>query len=888
VRATQSHIPTSSKELPAVKLLDDQLSPASAPALADPGPGAALSAPAPSDRGTAESLAERLAGILASVAQRDDVPPDAHFFTDLGADSMVMAKFCARVRKQADLPPVSMKEVYGNPTINALAAAIGGPPLEQAEPSPVLLSVPDEPAPADARTWEHVLCGALQFLVYVSYSTVMAVLAVVGYTWIFPEAGPGSMHWVDLGMSFLEIYLRSVVFAASTFVVLSLLPVAAKWLIIGRWRPHEIRIWSLGYVRFWTVRFLVRISPLALVSGSPLTVLYLRMMGAKVGRNVTILTTRLPVCTDLLTIGEGTVVNKDVIASGYRAHGGVIQVGGVTLGRDVSIGEGCVLDINTSMGDGSQMGHRSSLLTGQAVPAGESWHGSPAVRCDVDYRAVAPAPYRPWRRAAFAAWELSGLLGLRVQVSLVIAFVVLSVPRVASLLESEPFAFSSWTFYADAVAFAGLAVLGGLVVALGLATTVPRLLQRLVVPGQVYPLYGVHYMAHRTIGRMTNRVSLTWLAGDSSLVVGYVRAIGYRMTQVQQTGSNFGSAFKHDNPFLSGVGTGTMIADGVSFMNADYSANTFQVRRADIGRHSFLGNFVLYPADAKVGDNCLLATKVMVPIDGPVRHGVGLLGSPPFEIPRSVLRDHLPDQEMTHAEFASRLAAKDRHNIHTLVLGLSARWFTATLAMLVTLVALELSDTLGFLALTLAFLVSFMIGVFVPALVERSTTGFRPQQPLFCSIYDVRFWKHERFWKLVAGGRMMSVLDGTPFKPLVWRLLGADVGKRVFDDGCGIPERTLVTIGSRCSLNAGSMIQCHSQEDGAFKSDRITIGDDCTVGVGAVVHYGATLEDGAVVAADSFVMKGEVITRGALWGGNPAREVRTPSPSPSPVERTSR
>ena len=36
---------------------------------------------------------------------------------------------------------------------------------------------------------------------------------------------------------------------------------------------------------------------------------------------------------------------------------------------------------------------------------------------------------------------------------------------------------------------------------------------------------------------------------------------------------------------------------------------------------------------------CLLGTKTMIPIDGPVRENVGLLGSPAFEIPRMVERD---------------------------------------------------------------------------------------------------------------------------------------------------------------------------------------------------------------------------------------------------------
>ena len=55
-------------------------------------------------------------------------------------------------------------------------------------------------------------------------------------------------------------------------------------------------------------------------------------------------------------------------------------------------------------------------------------------------------------------------------------------------------------------------------------------------------------------------------------------------------------------------------------------------------------------------------------------------------------------------------------------------------------------------------------------------------------------------------------------------------------------EKTLVTIGDDCTLNAGSIIQPHSQEDGTFKSDRIAIGAGCTLGIGSLVHYG--VDDG--------------------------------------------
>ena len=96
----------------------------------------------------------------------------------------------------------------------------------------------------------------------------------------------------------------------------------------------------------------------------------------------------MPIATDLLTIGEGTVLRKDVSDRGYRGHAGVIQTGSLALGKNVMVGEMSVFDINTSMGDDSQLGHASSLHAGQAVPDGERWHGSPAQPTTVNYRTV--------------------------------------------------------------------------------------------------------------------------------------------------------------------------------------------------------------------------------------------------------------------------------------------------------------------------------------------------------------------------------------------------------------------------------------------------------------------------------------------------------------------
>src|SRR5437773_4207579 len=90
------------------------------------------------DRGSAATTGAEtvFAELLADVLRVDRVSVDSHFFDDLGADSLVMAHFCARVRKRGNLPSVSMKDVYEHPTIRSLAAALADAAPSSAE-SPV-------------------------------------------------------------------------------------------------------------------------------------------------------------------------------------------------------------------------------------------------------------------------------------------------------------------------------------------------------------------------------------------------------------------------------------------------------------------------------------------------------------------------------------------------------------------------------------------------------------------------------------------------------------------------------------------------------------------------------------------------------------------------------
>ncbi|MGW2088526.1 Pls/PosA family non-ribosomal peptide synthetase [Streptomyces sp. NPDC001880] len=816
--------------------------------------------------GPETSIEKNLAEVLADVMCVERVSIDGHFFDDLGANSLVMAHFCARVRKRDDLPSASMKDIYRHPTIRSLATGLASAaPVEPSLPAPAEVVTP-------VSTVRYAVCGTLQFLLFLGYSFLAGLVADRGYA------------WVSAGSGVIDVYLRSFVFGGIVFVGLCTFPIAAKWLLIGRWKSCEFPVWGLTYLRFWTVKVLIHANPMILFVGNPLYVLYLRALGARIGKGVTILSRSVPVCTDLLTVGAGTVIRKDSFFRCYRAHAGRIQTGRVTLGRDVFIGEMTVIDIDTSMGDGAQLGHTSTLYSGQAVPDGQCWHGSPAQLTQHDYLRVGPAACGTLRRAGFGLITVLQLLFLYVPLTVGGAYMLVSlVPALHDRLGPGTAGLTSPDLLIDALVLSLLLFFGLLVVGLAVMLTVPRLLNLVVQPDKVYPLYGFHYSVHRAIGRMTNIKFFAWLFGDSSYIVHYLRSIGYDLSRVEQTGSNFGTEVQHETPFLCSVGSGTMVADGLSVINADYSSTSFRVSRASIGSYNFLGNNIAYPSGARTGANCLLATKVMVPLEGEVREGVGLLGSPCFEIPRSVERDSRFDHLRTGDELHRRLAAKNRYNIRSMVFFLLVRWLHFFVLTMFGLANAELYDSYGhvLIAAFLVFSLGFTAVYFV--LVERGIAAFRSLQPRVCSIYDPYFWWHERLWKVPDN--YLDVFNGTPFKNVIWRMLGVRIGSRVFDDGCYVTERTLTTIGNDCTLNAGSKIQCHSQEDGTFKSDRSTLEAGCTIGVGAHVHYGVTMGTGAVLAPDSFLMKGEEVPEYARWGGNPATEMRDAPDQPAALTR---
>ena len=160
------------------------------------------------------------------------------------------------------------------------------------------------------------------------------------------------------------------------------------------------------------------------------------------------------------------------------------------------------------------------------------------------------------------------------------------------------------------------------------------------------------------------------------------------------------------------------------------------------------------------------------------------------------------------------------------------------------------------------------------ALLERASLGFKPLRPKLVSIYDPYFWSHERHWKL-SDSPIMTLFKGTPFKNVISRLLGVKIGRKVYDDGCSITERTLIEIGDYCQPQRG-LPSCRRIRSRKACSSPTTSGSAAAArsGAAAFVHYGVTMGDH--VGARRRLLPDEGRGPGAAhqWRGNPAKTVR--------------
>lgn len=177
----------------------------------------------------------------------------------------------------------------------------------------------------------------------------------------------------------MTLLLLPVVFTASCGTV-TLLVVAAKWIVMGRYRPFEQPFWSALVWRLELVNALFEFlaTPIGLeaLRGTPLLPWYLRLLGARVGRRVYIDSTGF-LEFDLISIGDRSILNHDCILQTHLFEDRVLKASGLRVGADCEIGAQSVVLYGAEMQDQARLGPLSLVMKGEVLPAGKVWVGSP-------------------------------------------------------------------------------------------------------------------------------------------------------------------------------------------------------------------------------------------------------------------------------------------------------------------------------------------------------------------------------------------------------------------------------------------------------------------------------------------------------------------------------
>ncbi|KAF5361772.1 hypothetical protein D9756_002164 [Leucocoprinus leucothites] len=201
-----------------------------------------------------------------------------------------------------------------------------------------------------ARGQNHPLCLIVQSIPLLFFYPLKAALtwSLLLFTLSYIAQFLDGDYWTKLGTLLAAIL-------ASRMVVRIIAPIVAilfKWVVIGKYKEGTHRMWSTYYLRCWlveqSIRFVFELfvfcskpyKELGSASGKglfalhpTLTVFYYRLLGAKIGANVSIDPKARLGEYDLLTIHDGCRIDRSHIRPFCVEREGFFRLQAITLGR---------------------------------------------------------------------------------------------------------------------------------------------------------------------------------------------------------------------------------------------------------------------------------------------------------------------------------------------------------------------------------------------------------------------------------------------------------------------------------------------------------------------------------------------------------------------------
>lgn len=254
------------------------------------------------------------------------------------------------------------------------------------------------------------------------------------------------------------------------------------------------------------------------IYASLFTPVWLRLLGAKIGRNVEASTVLL--LPSMTTVGDGAFLADDTMVASYELGGGFVHIAPAKIGKRAFLGNSGMTAAGRSVPKNSLVAVLSA--TPAKAKAGTSWLGSPPVRLRrVAQNSDASRTFEPPRKLkiARALWEACRFVPAMLTVAIAVSV----------------FAGFSWlaahTGYLVAALLSGIVVMLAGAVAAGSAVVAKWLLVGRIRVGE-HPLWSSFIWRNEVVDTFIELVAAPWFARAASgtpALVWWLRALGAKI-----------------------------------------------------------------------------------------------------------------------------------------------------------------------------------------------------------------------------------------------------------------------------------------------------------------------------------------------------------------------
>lgn len=311
---------------------------------------------------TEATIATVFVRILSCAAE--ELTPESDFF-ELGGDSLRAGRLLSELRKEFSIRlPINLLFVHGS--IGALASSIDemrGPVNDDKKTFGV--SVDEAPKPVQ-RGCEKTYSSTNPFLMVLQLIPLVFLYPMKrALTWtIFMYMLTATRDWPTtnyLAGRLFNLILSLGVGRLVSRCIFPFIGLAAKWIIIGKYKEGLHPMWGPYHTRWWIVDKFLTVcgrGHFGLTDAS--LILYYRLMGAKIGKGVKINRSATIREFDLIRVEDGANLDKCICRGFAAEQNTTMYLGHIQVGRNASVGLGSIVAPGTTLPESACIGPNSS------------------------------------------------------------------------------------------------------------------------------------------------------------------------------------------------------------------------------------------------------------------------------------------------------------------------------------------------------------------------------------------------------------------------------------------------------------------------------------------------------------------------------------------------